>query len=465
MNRYKLLFLILLGTLPLKAVTFPDWAKSNNQLADSVNRTLTLIFPISSAHYAIPLDSIVAVYAWGSVSDYHNAVQACRMTEFSEDSCFYKTFSYDEMARPGDSGQPEFEFYTILSGDSTVYYTPDMMRDTSYDHRLMFFNGITPMLILLPGGPEYMTTDLDELQQRGVEAKQRRPLSDYNLTDSVDQHQISNFRLVPGTTNLYRSYHPYYPSVIDEETELERLYWVEQLAMRAGIQSAISLTGDMASYVGQSFECGGNVYTISMPLYYQTLMDNNNFCSISASATQCYYYPDGILFANYMRQIVEFIADEQHPMPVQVHCAIGADRTGVVCAVLAILCGADWSEVLNDYYLTSNMRCQTYRHPNRIRYAIHQLTGLDPDHSSVSQLSNAIRYHFVEEMNVLTYAQIDNMVRRLTGGATTDSKTINTSSNVQSWYDILGRPVRTNYPGVMIRIGSQGTCTKLIVCP
>lgn len=454
-RKYFCLLVLLLLCLSASAIVFPESAKADNQLADSVNRTLTLVFCVDQAHYAISPDSIEAVYAWGSMSDYHDAVPACRMTDFSEDSCFYKTFSYDEIARPGDSGQPEFEFYVRLTGDSIVYYTPDMMKTASYDHRLLFFNGITPVLIILPGGPDNMTTDRDELGIRGEQAREIRPLNDFDLTDSVDQHHISNFRRVPGTLQLYRSYHPYYPSNKKRDTEVERLHWVAELAENVGIRSAISLTGDLSYAEGETFVCNKDTYTIVIPTYYQQLTDSGNITYLSASVSQCYYYTDGMPFANYMKQIVEFIADEQHPMPLQIHCAVGADRTGVVCAVLAILCGAEWDDVLADYSETSQMRCQSYRHPNRIRYAIGRMTGLNPDSVSVHQVAAAIRHHLVETTGVLTHAQIDRMVYRLTSGILTDMELNYQQKAVNQYYDILGRPMNPDSEGLKISVGKK----------
>lgn len=462
--RMKTAILFLLGALSLlpmmtlsaqeRVDTFPEWAKVDNQMADSVNRTVTLVFAIDTAHYNVPKDSIEAVYVWGSMSDFHDADPACLMTEFSEDSCYYKTFTYDEIARPGDSGQPEFEFYVQLKGDSTVYYTPDMMR-CAYDERLLFFNGPTPVLVLLPDGPEYMRAGREELGQRGEQAGEVRPLSDYDLTDPVEQRHISNFRKVAGTEQLYRSYHPYYPSNGRRDTEVERLHWVAELAERAGVRSAISLTGDLSYAVGDTFLCHADTFIVTIPAYYQQLMDSNQVGYVGASATQCYYYTDGRVFANTMREVVSFIGDEQHPMPMQIHCAIGADRTGVVCAVLAILCGATWEEVVADYTETSQMRCQIYRHPNRIRYAINRLTGLHPDAVPMEEVAAAIRYHLVEVMGVLTNEEIDQMVLRLTSAETTGWGTMPSVSMPEQYYDLLGRPVDKDSEGLKIGMGTK----------
>jgi len=443
-----------LWSMSVGAVRFSDEAKRNNQWADSVNRTLTLVFCIDTAHYDIPYDSIRALYAWGSMSEYKDAVASCRMTDFSEDSCFYITFTYDEIARPGDSGQPEFEFYLELIDSTTWYVTPDTVGPCSVDRRLLFYNGITPVLIVLPDGPEYMTTNLDTLYARSLVARAIKPLKDYDLTDSADQHKISNFRLTAGTTNLYRSYHPYYPSLAKRDTEAERLHWVSEMASQAGVRSAISLTGSLAYLEGQSYVCAGDTYTIAIPPYYQSMTDSGNVCNINISSNVCYYHPDEAGFAQCMQQLVTFMIDERHPMPMQIHCAIGADRTGVVCAVVSALCGADWPSIMRDYAATSDMMVQTYRHPNRIRYVFRKMTGLNPDQCTSDELAAAIRSHLVNRMRVLSNEQIDRMVTRLTSSTPTSVLETGSSPRGVNSYDLLGREVDKTYRGLVIEGGA-----------
>lgn len=440
-------------SVPSWAVCFSPEAKRNNQLADSVNKTLTLVFCIDSAHYALPLDSIRAIYAWGSMSEYKDKADNCRMTQMSEDSCFYLTFTYDQIARPGDSGQPEFEFYVEKIDSTTGYYTPDTTGPCGVDHRLLFYNGITPVLIVLPGGPTWMTTNLDSLYARSLVARQVKPVSEFNLSDSVDQHRISNFRLVPATRHLYRSYHPYYPTLRSSDTEVERLHWVAELATQAGIKSDISLTSSMEHTQGQPYVCSGDTHIITIPPYFQTMIDNGHVGYIPVSASQCYFHPEDEGFANVMQQVVEFIIDERHPLPMQIHCAIGADRTGVVCAVISALCGASWSTIQADYAATSDMQVQTYRHPNRLRYMFKQLTQLDVDNCTSAQLAAAIREHLVVKMQVLTNEQIDRMVKRLNEESTAIEDAMAEQGAGNERYDVLGRKVDQGYHGIVVDNG------------
>ena len=90
------------------------------------------------------------------------------------------------------------------------------------------------------------------------------------------------------------------------------------------------------------------------------------------------YYTDQSRFAEWIQEIVRFINDEDHPVPFQIHCHLGADRTGVFSGVLAAMCGATWDDIANDYNRTSDLQISEYRHSNQLRHALYLLTGFDP---------------------------------------------------------------------------------------
>lgn len=467
MKRYVWVLMMLCCSY-VRAQVFPEQAKNNFQLADSAKRTITLILPVDKAHFGLPLDSVRDIYTWGTMSDYKDSVPACRMTDFSDDSCYYKVYSYDDIARPGDSGQPEFRFHVVMTDDSTDYYIlPDKEGPTACDTSLLYYGSYDVVMVVLPGGPDYMTTDLGELLTRQQQANRVKPLSEWNLADSTDIHQIANFRLAAGTRNLYRSYHPYHPTMTKLDTEAERLRMVGELGAAYGIRSAISLTGDLSWAEGNSYVCAGDTQVITIPAYYRALTDSGNYCALSASATQFYYYTDNDAIAACLRDVIVFIADTAHPMPVQIHCAIGADRTGVTCAILSVLCGADWQAVSADYHATSHMYAWTYRHPNRLIYALQRMTGLRADQCTNAQLAAAVRHHLVHEKQVLTDEQIDRMVQRLTTPCDTsiESVSLGAGTRRKACFDVLGREVGVMHSGVVIRIDEQGQCTKQIVVP
>lgn len=464
-RKYFFLFLLLLASLPGSAIRFSAEAKRNCQQMDSVAGTVTLIFATDSLHFSLAPDSILGVWVSGSICNLEDSMPGYRLDQWSEDSCFYHTFTCAELEKPGNSGQPEFCFY-VLKSDSTDknMYGYDLRRVKMDDH-LLCYNGIPYIMILMPCGASYFTTDMDELRARCEEAKVIRPLADFDLLNPIEQHQISNFRQVPGTVNLYRSYHPYYPSNPKYDTEQQRLYWVAELARQAGIRSDISLTGNLENSEGQWYVCGGDSFEIVIPDYQRALIDRGNVCYVgqalgrNPSVVDCYYRSDEIFLAQYIKEVVEFIADSTHPMPMQIHCAIGADRTGMICAVIATLCGADWQSVVADYEETGNMKIQVYRHANRLRYALTRMTGVDPDRCTSAQLAAAIRSHLVDAVGVLTHSQIDQMISRLVSSNSTSVATIEADKDSDNCYDALGRPVNRDSKGLIICSGTK----KIIV--
>lgn len=474
-----ILLILLLFNLSAWAVRFPQQAIRDCYMVDSVNRTVTIIFTPDSipmcSYDSIPLatfsDSIKYVSIYGPMTDYAYRRPAYYLDERGEDGSYYHTFTYEEVERPGNSGQPEFTFIIDMKDDSTYFYIwPDTVGEHAVDKRLMFYNGIPCVMLTMPGGLHYLTTDRNELYQRSLIAREIRPLSDYNLADSVDQHRISNFRSVPGTLGLYRSYHPFYPSMY-QETEEPRLYWVGELGAQKGIKSDICLTGNMESHAGKYYHYEEDSFLITIPPFYQAIIDSSRVCYVGGggglSVAECYYRTESALVAQWFAEMVRFINDTSHPMPMLIHCAIGADRTGMFCALVEALCGQDWPTIVTDYMATGDMRVQTYRHPNRLRYGLIRMTGLDPAACTAAQLTAAIRHHLVETMGVLTHAEIDQMVQRLTTPIPTalESVSIGVDTQMEVYYDLLGRRAKTKQPGVVIRIDAQGGCTKRVVVP
>lgn len=455
------LFTLLLAGLTLHAVSFSEEAKRNCQQMDSVAGTVTIIFATDQAHFGIPVDSIASLWVSGPVADFLDTLSGYRLDEVSEDSCLYHTFRCEELEKPGNSGQPEFVFFMIKKDSTGGNVYGNTMQQAKMDYGIYFPNGHRYTTLLLPCGADYLTKDVRVLASRLDTAIEVWGVDQFDLTNPIDQHHISNFRLTPGTKNLYRSFHPYYPSCPQYETEPYRLYWVGELGRQAGIRSDISLTGNLESYDGSWYTCGDDSFQIVIPEYQRALIDSGNICYVGShtggnpSVATCYYHSDEEIFAQYMAQIITFIADTTHPMPMQIHCAIGADRTGMVCALIASLCGADWATICADYQATVNMKIQTYRHPNRLIYGIERMTGLRPDRCTSEQLQASIRHHLVETMEVVTDAQIDQMVMRLQQERPTAIPTVQASGTTTKQYDLLGREVNAHYRGICIDVDKQ----------
>ena len=396
--------------------TFETEAKNNCQLVDGEKGEVTFIFSTSDKRFNVSRSDIYKVYVYGSITAWRNSEEAYRLNGYSDDGCFFRTMPLSALERMGNSGQPEFLFHVIKNDGSDYTVKSSTSWTGGIDARLLFKNsGGENMVVAMPGD------DLDEIYDRNVIAQEVKPLSQWDLSSADEQCRISNFRLVPGTKHLYRSYHPFDPSRPEYDTEERRLYWVAQKATEAGICCDIALSGDMTSHVGQTYSCGGHTYTITLPDYYQTIIANNRVLYVGTENGQTPTYNDAIfrsdeaLFAQWIKETVEFILDANHPAPFQIHCALGSDRTGAFCATLAALCGAGWEEIAADYEGTSNLKVNEYRHRNCIRYCLKRLCGVDP--STDSSFNEAVKAHFIEG-GYLTAEQIAQLRAKLNDGGT-----------------------------------------------
>lgn len=63
-------------------------------------------------------------------------------------------------------------------------------------------------------------------------------------------------------------------------------------------------------------------------------------------------YSEWFLYPNTMKQIFEFLSDEQN-YPVYFHCWGGADRTGTLAFLLGAILGQSYEDLIDDYEITS----------------------------------------------------------------------------------------------------------------
>ena len=388
-------------------VTFSATEKNNCYKIDTLNEQITFIFSTSSKRFNVSKSDINKVYAYGSLSVWNKEDEGYRLTNYSSDGCFYRTVSFSEVERVGNCGLVEFLFHVLKTDNSSYDVRSHSSWEGGIDSRLVFDN---KMVVSMPWD------DMDEIAQRWEYAKYVKPLSEWDLTDSLEQARISNFRRVPGTQHLYRSYHPFDPTREKYDTEVQRLNYVRHFAEQFGIQSDIALSGDMTSHAGNTYSCGGKTYTITIPAYYQSIIANNNVLYVGTQNghtpdfNNAIYYSDGERFAQWIKETVEFIIDDAHPVPFQIHCALGADRTGAFCATIASLCDANWEDISYDYYRTSELRVEEYRHPNTIRYCLRHMCGVDP--ATDPTFNEAVKQHFIQG-GWLTAQQIKDLKEKL----------------------------------------------------
>lgn len=391
-------------------VSFADIEKNNCQKVNAADSTVTLIFSTSSKRFNQSASGISKVYAYGSISGWNDQDEAYRLYDLSTDGCLYRTFRFSDLARLGNSGQPEFLFHVFLTDGSSYKCRSHASWTGGIDSRLVFVNNGENMMIAWPWD------DLDELGLRKQQAQYIKPLSAFDLTDSAEVAHLTNFRRVPATKHLYRSYHPYKPDRARYDTEHERMVRLAQLGAQYGIQSDIALSGNETGKAGTTYTCGGQDYTITIPPYYQSIIANDNVLYVGTANghtpdyNHAVFETDGPRFAEWMQEVVRFIGS--HPAPFQIHCSLGADRTGAFSATLAALCGASWSQIAADYSETSNLQIQEYRHPNCVRYELYLLTGQQPEYCA--NLAQAVADHFILA-GYLTQEEIDACVAKLTG--------------------------------------------------
>ena len=401
-------------------VTFTDAEKNACYKLDEANQTITFIFSTSEKRFNTSRSAVSRVYTYGSVTAWNQTNEAYRLNGFSDDGCFFRTMPLSAIERIGNSGQPEFLFNIFKYGEN--YSEQSGYTDRAHsswagvDSRLLFDNNGVNMIVALPGD------DLDEIHSRSVLAQKVDKIADIDLTKPTEAARIANWRLVPQTKHLFRSYHPYDPSRAQYDTEERRLYWVAQFATQAGINCDIALSGDCTGNAGKTYTCGGKTYTITIPEYYKTIIANNRVLYVGTgnghtpTYSEVLYESNGERFAQWIQEAVTFILDDAHPVPFQIHCALGSDRTGAFCTTIAALCDASWSEIAADYEATSKMHVNEYRHRNCIRYCLRHMCGVDP--AVDASFNEAVKKHFIDG-GWLTAAQIEALKKKL-NDTTTD---------------------------------------------
>lgn len=300
-----------------------------------------------------------------------------------KDSLWVLECPADDIKIPGNSGFPEFKFMIIadveyietVCGKELTRYKTQTFEPKAVSH-IAGFQMDGNNLILFP------EDDPAEPAANAALLKKAKKLKEFNLENPEERAQLANFRRVPGTTQLFRGYHPYKASRLELDTEKPRLAAVSQLIKENGIQSIITLSGDET--VDPSKE------TISV--YIGDIRRKGNQFFTDTKYNTVYYQSSGRDFGNMIGDIVRFI--NTHPAPYYVHCRLGSDRTGVVCAVLAALCGASWNDIAADYQKTNETGIQEVRDHRLLQYSFEQMLGKPL--SEVQDLQQEMKQFFIE---------------------------------------------------------------------
>ncbi|WP_294427375.1 MFS transporter [uncultured Treponema sp.] len=357
---------------------------------DSANKRFVVLF--SEELFGSKPRSVKAHFNKG-INDHNGEYKGTHYTMTRNPKGFwYCSVQYGDVQQTNQSGQPSYNFKV----DGKIIPPPDFVPD-GYIYQK--FNGTDKgekFLVLI-----YSTQNEQFITERLSAAKKCKTLSDFDLDSEEGQKQIANFRLVPGTTNLFRSFHPYNDEdkKTVSDTSQKRMEYVAKLSETAGIKADINL----------SDSCQKNT-TYGMPEYYQSIIDNDAVLYITdCSYSECYENSSSKKFAEGIKKIVQFINKTEGPY--QIHCAIGTDRTGVVCAVLSGLCGASWAEIEADYCDSVNMGIYEYRGPGAVQYSIIHLLNVEFI-EDIPDLQKSLTDYFTAG-GFLTLQEIETMQEKL----------------------------------------------------
>ena len=389
-----------------------DENKNKCYYEDTDAKTITIVYDLGTWDDSV--DSIQTLTVRGSFTTVYN-LQKKRWQEDEESftlsydktyDWYSLTLPYEKINRPGYSGQPEYRFYKNGSPVAIASSVPSeyLFNKSSSDKTMIIF--------FESDSAERKAT----VAQNSSDAITVKALSDFDTATDEGKQNISNFRSVPGTTKLYRSYHPFYPSHETTPTERVRLETVQSLMESVGIKSDINLCNDRTETVGMSYKVNDVSYTVEIPDYYQKIIDSNSVLYVKSesgivpSGNLVYYYSSSDLMKEWVKQICDFIIDENHSAPFLIHCEIGVDRTGVFSAILASMCGASWSEVKADYEKSNNLGICEFRDSAVLKYSLETMLGIQLDENT--NLQNEVQNYFISA-GTLTQTEIEKVVSKL----------------------------------------------------
>lgn len=311
------------------------------------------------------------------------------------------TLPYSAVKFPGNSGQPEFKF--VINGS---WQEPPSWLTPGYK-----FSGTSNNQIIV-----YSTDNLEEIKAKNKIASTKKTLSAFDLTTQQGREDISNVRIVPGTKCLMRCYHPFKYTTSDRNsTEFERVKQVKMFFEEYGIKTDICLSKNQTKDLVK-VTIGGVSKTEEISEYYQNLIDNDKVAYIGYPDSEtdyydCYHNPRSAKVGGWVGQVIDAIVDDNHDVPISIHCRIGTDRTGFFCALIGVMCGASFEEVTADYQRSNNMYIKEYRDAKMMKVAFEGLLDVE-DVSKVFDLKSAVINYFVNG-GYTTQEKVDKMIEKL----------------------------------------------------
>lgn len=435
------------------ALDITDADRAKCFIDDPENKQVTFIFDPKLWNYN---GTISTAYVRGSFTGWGN-YDYCKML-YDPDGFYYLTLSYEQVKIPGNSGQPEFKFYingSYPGGDKS--FVPE---------GYIFMNGDQNHIVV------FSDDDFEQIKANSKIANYVRPLSEFDLTTEDGQMEVSNFRRVPGTRHLYRCYHPFKVSRAGYASELPRMQYVQELSAKYGIKSDIVLSGDETGSL-TTVTINGQSYKEFIPEYYQAIIDRNSVLYVgqnnsTPSYNVVYYSPESSKFGIWMKEVAEFIADDNNRAPFSIHCRLGTDRTGVFSAMLAAICGATWQEIAADYQLTNRLGIKEFRDYHLLQYSMQRMLGVE-NINEVENLSEAVCNYFISN-NYITAEQIEIIRKKLIGsvGDVNLDNTVNTGDVSAIYrYILTGNSAGLFYGDInndkLLNVGDVGILYKIIL--
>ena len=383
----------------VQVVTYQPEFKLNNinkrlgyQLLDDGK----IVFVFDSSRFGIKTPK--RVFLEGSFNGWAKKNSSWELEKYKYSTWTYECNLEDVMV-PGNSGFPEFKFYVIAEVEyevriveATSIRKKDEIMEPTMPNPFPGFIMATNSLILLS------TDNPSVVIENTKTAEKLKKLKQFNLENPADVATISNFRLVPGTSKLFRGYHPYKISRPNYDTEEKRIALVNKQLKDNGVKSIITLSGDESIDVKKE----------QISVYVSDIRQAGNQLFIKTSYNTVYYASNSREFGNMMADIIRFI--DSHPGPYYVHCRLGTDRTGVVSANLAALCGASWEEIAADYQKTNEMGIKEFRDYRLLQYSFEKMLGKKI--SEIEDLQKEISDYYLRE-KFITQSELDSLLKNL----------------------------------------------------
>lgn len=442
-------------TLQCPAATYSSSERACSFRDNDADRTVTFIFDnaLWKAGTVNSVDVRGSFNNWAKTDGYS-------LTYDSESSVWTVTLPYSKVRIPGNSGQPEYKFVTNgsswQSGSGRSFIPEGYVFMTSDKNNIVIFND----------------DDLEAIRANSRTANTVKKAAEFDTSTREGQEEVSNFRLVPGTKKLFRCYHPFKWSRESYDSEPVRIDFVQSLSEEEGIQSDICLSGDDSGSL-TSYNVNGKTYTEKVPAYYKSMTSAGHVLQVGTangktpSYEYVYYKSTSERFRQWVKEIVDFIIDDDTPAPFTIHCRLGTDRTGVFSAVLAALCGASWDEIAADYQKSNRMCIKEFRDYHLLQYSFEQMLGADDIHD-VSDIPGGIQDYFINN-GTLSHDDIAAVRAKLGAESsdvvdpTSDAMQTSDSDMPVEYYNLQG--IRLDAPARGLNIRRQGTRTEKVFIP